>query len=290
MNLQDVQRKLAAAGIYRGQVDGVFGPKTRAAIIDHLGALRVAARTWSDARLEVGAMQVIIEASGIELGEIDGYLGPSTKEAMLIFDARARNGGKPVPEVEQWRDDRPDVPVQPSRPLHAPITSSKVNAPTSKPRWPLQTALEMDRFFGPKGRNTSKLTLPFTMVVAWNLGKKVNQFECNFRVAESLERILVRTLDHYGIDGIREMRLDRWGGCLNVRKMRGSTTAWSIHSWGCAVDIDPDHNALRMTRAQASLDNPEYDAWWRFVYDEGAISLGRERDYDWMHLQFARLK
>lgn len=289
MNLQDVQRKLAAAGIYRGQVDGVFGPKTRAAIIDHLGALRVAARTWSDARLEVGAMQVIIEASGIELGEIDGYLGPSTKEAMLIFDARARNGGKPVPEVEQWRDDRPDVPVQPSRPLHAPITSSKVNAPTSKPRWPLQTALEMDRFFGAKGTNTVSLTLPYTMRVAWNMEKSVTRFDCNRKVKESLERILIRALDHYGIDVIRQMRLDRYGGCLNVRKMRGGS-AWSIHSWGCAVDIDPDHNQLKFHRAQATLDNPEYDAWWRFVYDEGAISLGRERDYDWMHLQFARLK
>jgi hypothetical protein len=53
--------------------------------------------------------------------------------------------------------------------------------------------------------------------------------------------------------------------------------------------MDPDHNPLKAHRAQATLDNPDYDPFWRFVYDEGAISLGRERDYDWMHFQFARL-
>ena len=33
----------------------------------------------------------------------------------------------------------------------------------------------------------------------------------------------------------------------------------------------------------------ESDKFWEFVYDEGAISLGKERNYDWMHLQFSRL-
>ena len=289
MNLIDVQTRLSLAGLYQGQMDGVFGPKTRAAIIDHLGAVKVAARTWSDARLEVAAMQVIVEAAGIELGEIDGYLGPSTRQGIAIFDARAKNSGKPDQSVEAWRDDLTAPQVPTSRPLPPPITSSKINAPAARPRWPLQTALEMDRFFGAKGTNTVSLTLPYTMRVAWNMEKSVTRFDCNRKVKESLERILIRALDHYGIDVIRQMRLDRYGGCLNVRKMRGGS-AWSIHSWGCAVDIDPDHNQFKFHRAQATLDNPEYDAWWRFVYDEGAISLGRERDYDWMHLQFARLK
>ena len=33
----------------------------------------------------------------------------------------------------------------------------------------------------------------------------------------------------------------------------------------------------------------EYAAFWQFVEAEGAVSLGRARDYDWMHFQFATL-
>ena len=70
--------------------------------------------------------------------------------------------------------------------------------------------------------------------------------------------------------------------------MRGGSS-WSMHSWGIAVDIDPDRNQLNMNRKEATLAKPVYDKFWQFVYDEGAISLGIERDYDWMHFQFARL-
>ena len=98
----------------------------------------------------------------------------------------------------------------------------------------------------------------------------------------------MRTLEHYGLPEIQRLRLDMFGGLLNVRRMRGGTS-WSMHAYGIAWDVDPARNALRMGRDQATLDAPEYDAFWSFVYDEGAISLGRERNYDWMHFQFARL-
>ena len=53
--------------------------------------------------------------------------------------------------------------------------------------------------------------------------------------------------------------------------------------------MDPDHNGLKVHRPQARLSGTDYDAFWEFVEDEGGVSLGRERDYDWMHFQFARL-
>jgi hypothetical protein len=28
---------------------------------------------------------------------------------------------------------------------------------------------------------------------------------------------------------------------------------------------------------------------WKIIESEGAVSLGRRKDYDWMHWQFARL-
>lgn len=287
MDLWDVQRRLAAAHLYDGEVDGDLGPKTKAALKAFLLQQGVDGfDAWPVARRLVAAQQLICRIDLIEVGKIDGRIGPQTRYAIEVWDARKAAGGKPVPAVEAWRDDAAAPQAVPSRPLPAPITSSKVNAPSSKPVWPKQSA--MDAFYGPKGTGQTMLVLPYTMRLAWDVDSKVPKFSCNARVRESLERIFVRTLDHYGLEEIKRLRLDLFGGCLNVRKMRGGS-AWSIHSWGCAVDIDPDRNQLNMHRAQATLDNPPYDPFWRFVYDEGAIGLGRERDYDWMHFQFARL-
>jgi hypothetical protein len=79
-----------------------------------------------------------------------------------------------------------------------------------------------------------------------------------------------------------------FGGCLNVRKMRGGSS-WSQHAWGIAVDIDPERNALHTTWKNAQMSKPEYEKFVQFWYDEGAINLGVERDFDPMHFQFSRL-
>lgn len=287
MDLRDVQSRLKAAHLYDDQVDGILGGLTKAAVKAFLLQQAVSGFDgWPAERRVNAAMQLICRIDGIEVGTIDGLIGTQSKQALAIWDARRANGGKPAPEVEAWRDDASAPQATPSRPLPE-ITSSKVNAPSTKPEWPRQNA--MDAFYGPKGTGQTMLILPYKMRLAWDLNSPVTKFTCHSRVKESLQRIFVRTFDHYGYDEIKRLRLDLFGGCLNVRKMRGSATAWSIHSWGCAVDIDPEHNPLKAHRAQATLDNPEYDPFWRFVYDEGAIGLGRERDYDWMHFQFARL-
>lgn len=287
MNVLDVQSRLAAARLYDGKVDGDIGDLTKAAIKAFLLQQGVDGfDMWSPGRRLVAAQQLICRIDGIETGRIDGLAGAQTKYAIQVWDARQANGGKPAAAVEAWRDDAAAPQAVPSRPLPA-ITSSQVAAPATRPVWPTQSA--MDAFYGPKGTNQVSLVLPYTMRIAWDLSSQVAWISCHKRVRENLERIFARTIDHYGLEQIQKLRLDLFGGCLNVRKMRGSSTAWSIHSWGCAVDIDPDHNQLKFHRAQASLDNPEYDSFWSFVYDEGAIGLGRERDYDWMHFQFARL-
>lgn len=286
MNLRDVQSRLLAAGLYEGQVDGDIGGLTKAAVKAFLLQQNLAGFDgWAIERRLIAAQQLICRIDGIEAGPVDGLMGAQSRYAFGVWDARQANGGKPVPDVEAWRNDATAPQAVPSRPLPA-ITSSQVKAPSTKPTWPKQSA--MDSFYGTKGTGQTMLVLPFPMRIAWDTGSKVSKFSCHSKVKESLERIFVRTLDHYGIEEIKRLNLDLFGGCLNVRKMRGGS-AWSIHSWGCAVDIDPDHNQLKWGKDRASLAKPECDPWWRIVYDEGAIGLGRERDFDWMHTQFARL-
>lgn len=154
--------------------------------------------------------------------------------------------------------------------------------------WPKQDAKSMNAFYGGVGTNQTTLKLPYPMRIAWEPHTKIEKITCHTKVADSLRRILATALVHYGEGRIVSLGLDRFGGCLNVRKMRGGS-AWSIHSWGAAIDLDPDHNQLRWDRTRARFAQPEYVPFWDIVAGEGWVSLGMARDYDYMHFQAARL-
>ena len=87
---------------------------------------------------------------------------------------------------------------------------------------------------------------------------------------------------------LKDWGLNLFGGVLNVRKMRGGSS-WSIHSWGAAIDIDPDRNQLRWGKDRAKMAHPDYNDYWKFVEQEVGVSLGRERNMDYQHWQLARL-
>ena len=269
--------------------DGVAGDKTMTAIELVLKNSGVKITNWSDERLRIAVEQLIYKNAGIEVGDIDGRVGEQTRYARTVWDARATGDKKEIAKVEDWRKDGQETKSQPKVTPALPVTNtSPPTTKTSSSHWPKQTAGAMDAFFGAKGTNQVTLSMPFPLRIAWDTGKTVQSFSCNQKVYPSMLRIWNRVKDQYGYEELRRLRLDMYGGCLNVRKMRGGS-AWSIHSWGCAYDVDPDRNQLKFNHNSASLDGKEYDRFWEFVYDEGAISLGKERDYDWMHFQFARL-
>ena len=153
-------------------------------------------------------------------------------------------------------------------------------------RWP--TEAECEAFYGKKGENQTSLILPYPMILDWDKGTTVKRITCHEKVAEPLGRVFTRMLEKYGHQQITALGLDQFGGCLNVRLKRGSKKSWSIHSWGVAVDLDPDRNQLRENHTTARFARPEYDLFWSIVESEGAVSYGRAKDFDWMHFQFAR--
>jgi hypothetical protein len=155
-------------------------------------------------------------------------------------------------------------------------------------KWPKQNYQSMVDFYGPVGENQTRLNLPYVMKLAWDSKVVINRITCNAKVSESVYNIFEKTLKIYGLKEIQRLRLDLFGGCLNVRKMRGGTN-WSIHSWGSAIDLDPDRNTLRMTSSQATFAKSEYRDFWKIVESEGWVSLGRLKNYDWMHFQAAIL-
>jgi peptidoglycan hydrolase-like protein with peptidoglycan-binding domain len=217
--------------------------------------------------------QNFLISAGYSLPLADGAFGPATERETIKF--QGANGLKPdgVVGTKTWSF----------------VTTISNNTPLSS-KWPSQDYNSMVNFYGPVGENTTSLDLPYSMKLAWDYSTVVSRITCNRKVANSLHAIFEKTLKTYGLVEIRKLRLDLFGGCLNVRKMRGSANTWSTHSWGAAVDLDPDRNGLRMTSKEASFAKPAYKDFWKIVESEGWTSLGKAIGRDYMHFQAANIK
>lgn len=151
-------------------------------------------------------------------------------------------------------------------------------------KWPYESERTLPLFYGPVGTHQTLLELPYPMVLAWETQTIVKKISCHEKCADTFRVIFEDVLEHYGIDQIKLLRLNLFGGCLNVRKIRGGT-GWSTHAYGCAIDLDPDHNQLKWGKDKASFAKKDYDKFWEIVESHGGYSLGREKNYDYMHFQ-----
>lgn len=255
---KQLQKFLQIEGFYKGQIDGVIGQQSIAAAYSLLSTAGIQnAATWSPQRLFIAVAQTMFAELGLSTGTIDGLYGPNTMYA-----------------VEQYQDLLRDTEATPEERAQ------------QSTKWP--TYDQMERFYGPVGQSIVKVTLPYPMRLAWDTDEIVSTISLHAKCADSAERVLYSALDHYGLGEIKRLRLDLFGGSFNVRKMRGGSN-WSVHSWAAAIDIDPEHNQFRWSNTKASLDDADYEPWWKLWEDEGWVSLGRERNFDWMHVQACRL-
>lgn len=128
------------------------------------------------------------------------------------------------------------------------------------------------------------IPLPYPMKLAWDKTKIVTRLRCHKLVAKPLSNVFNEILSFYGHENIKKLGIDLYGGCFNYRKMRGGTE-WSRHSWGVAIDLDPDKNPLKATSKTAQFAKMDYKPMIDIFYKHGFVSLGRERNYDWMHFE-----
>jgi hypothetical protein len=267
----ELQKYLKDNEWYDGELDGKIGPETLAGI-NKLLADRGLTYKWSRARKIVAAEQIIYKIKKLYPHVPDGLVGPDTQHARELYQAGL---------VSTWRDTAEKLGV--AKPPVVKVVPIKPKAYN----WPSQSGVP--KYFGSPGANQVSCKLPFPLRIAWEPSQKVNSYSCHKAVKESMERVWQRTLDHYGHEKIKELRIDYFGGCLNVRRMRGGS-AWSMHAWGIAIDIDPDRNPFRGSWKSAQMSKPAYKQFVQFWYDEGFINLGLEANYDGMHFQAARLK
>jgi hypothetical protein len=164
--------------------------------------------------------------------------------------------------------------------------------------WPLQS--ECNTFYGnprnqkdpsqpsPKweSENLVRVKPPF---VIYYEGKQVKAgMLVHKKVADSLARVLGVIWDKAGKS---QAKIDAWGvsnfaGAYTFKLMK-SGKALSMHSWGCALDLDPERNGYKDDTPNFA-NIPEVVAAFE---NEGWVWGGRWTDpCDGMHFQAARLK
>jgi hypothetical protein len=266
-----VQTHLKGLGLFQGNADGAGSPALEAAVLAALqqrpGDIPPGATGFPPRRREVMLFQLICKAKGIDCDPVDGFWGPVTQEAFDRLVHLLDRGTLPP----NWRDDEP--------------------SDANPHAWPRDTGNQaaMKAFYGPPPvAPTGRVQVPWKLRLAWDKSTVIRHIGCHAKVAPSLDRVLQKVHAHYGEAELKRLRLDLFGGCFAPRKKRGGSS-WSTHAWAVALDWDPERNGLHLGRDRATLDAGDYDFWWHTWEAEGWVSLGRSRNFDWMHVQAARL-
>ena len=225
-------------------------------------------------------IQSRLTAHGFPCGVIDGVLGPKTTAALRAFQRSVGLEQTGVADQDTVAALRQSASERHERP------AGESRQPRVISSWPAMT--QAASFYGEVGTRQVTLELPYPMKLAWDLRRTVERITVHELVAASAARALRQIAQSYSPEQRRELGIDIFGGSLNVRRMRGGS-AWSMHSWGIALDFDPERNQLKWGRDRARLAQPDAEPFWRAWEAEGWVSLGRELNYDWMHVQAARL-
>ncbi|EAU43560.1 M15 family metallopeptidase [Salipiger bermudensis] len=265
MDNKHVQMLLAEACYYAGAIDGVVGPKTLAGVAITERNAGGSSAGWSTERRLIAAAQRILNAQGYEAGVIDGYDGHNTGEALT-----------------EWLSAKMGVSSEVDRSYE------------TEKEWPSDIPRQGDcaAYYGSPGtdvqRQLTKIELPFRLRIDWNLEQSVSVITVHEKCAPQLRAALIEVHDHYGIEAMRDLGIDRYAGAYNHRRMRGGSS-WSMHAYGCAIDFYAAPNALRMNCPQALFCGPDYRDFLDIMEAHQWLPAIRLWGGDAMHFQRATL-
>lgn len=190
-----------------------------------------------------------------------------------------------IRRIQEHLGEKPDGIIGP-RTLRAICSALGLAA---VPSWPTQSSVRKGgSIFGAPGCEDALESL----IPAYPLyyeGKPVRSIRVHRLVAPHVKAALEEVLAHYGLQEIRRLGLDQYGGSYHYRPTH-SGKSLSMHAWGIALDFAPRSNGYALKAPRATLSHPDCERWWQIWERHGAVSLGRQRNYDWMHLQFAALE
>lgn len=258
-----IQALLKQAGFYTGALDGIAGPATVAAVT---AALAGRGPDWPAGRREIAAAQLVLNKLGYEAGAVDGLEGHNTRYALAAWRQKATTG-------QAFTVKRP---------------AAKGYAPGAD----LPRQSECDAVYGrPGGEIKARLVsrqTPFPMRLDWALSQTVTRVMLHRLVIHRYVGALEAVRDHYGLDALRGLGIDRFAGGYNHRTMRGGSR-WSMHAYGIAVDHYAAPNGLTTRCPDALFCDGEYRAFLDIMEAHGMLPAIRLWGADAMHFQAARM-
>lgn len=144
--------------------------------------------------------------------------------------------------------------------------------------------------FGQPGNpdNFTIIQLPYPMRIAWDLKTQVTKMQCHELAEHRFLSVFNDLLTHYGLEQLQKLGIDIFGGCVNIRQMRGSKTKWSRHAFGIAIDLAPQFNQLKWGPDKALFAKPEYKPLMDIFYKNGFGNYGLEKGFDYQHFELCR--
>lgn len=213
-------------------------------------------------------IQSILKSLGIYSGNIDGVKGEKTVEAIKAFQARY---GLDIDGIVGTLTER------------ALITIVSLDANSPLPAY-IPYEHEMESYYGKPGTNQVLVEFPYDMYYDGSLVKK---FTINAKAAPSALSVLQQVAQIYSQPERKSLGLDIFCGCYAPRNKRGGTTL-STHAYACAIDFDQERNQQHWHADKARLAQLDAIPFWQAWEAVGWVSLGRAKNYDWMHIQRAR--
>jgi len=164
---------------------------------------------------------------------------------------------------------------------------------SSSIRPPSADYYSVTKVFGKAGdeNNLVRFTFPYPVHLAWGDKKALKTHRCHKLIKKPLISALKEIYGTYGMAWIKKHGLDSYGGIYNFRKTRAGNST-SKHSWGIAIDLNPNENGNRVKWKQGKQGTKGYATMplgaIKIFEKHGFKSAARAWGRDAMHFQYTK--